>query len=86
MRLRSGFLGGRPSASAGCAGPGQVVRAAGRSPAVASIDRYDRVGNVASDVAQGRLYAGELDIKDPLVSPLYADLTGRRSRIAPFGH
>jgi hypothetical protein len=44
------------------------------------------VGNVASGVAQGRLYAGELDIKDPLVSPLYADLTGRRSRIAPFGH
>jgi hypothetical protein len=40
------------------------------------------VGNVASSVAHGRLYAGELDIKDPLVSPLYADLTGHRRRAA----
>ncbi|MDT5131578.1 MAG: hypothetical protein QOE41_889, partial [Mycobacterium sp.] len=40
----------------------------------------------AGSAACGRLYIGELDIKDPLVSPLYADLTGRRSRIAPFGH
>jgi len=46
------------------------------NPAITSIARYDRVGNVASSVAHGRLYAGELDIKDPLVSPLYADLTG----------
>jgi acetyl esterase/lipase len=53
-----------------------VLDVAKSNPAAASIDRYDRVGNVASSVAHGRLYAGELDIKDPLVSPLYADLIG----------
>lgn len=53
-----------------------VLDVAKSNPAAAAIDRYDRVGNIASNVAHGRLYAGELDSKDPLVSPLYADLTG----------
>jgi acetyl esterase/lipase len=62
--------------------PGQLVLispvldVAKSNPAAAAIDRYDRVGNIASNVAHGRLYAGELDSTDPLVSPLYADLTG----------
>jgi epsilon-lactone hydrolase len=52
-----------------------VLDVAKSNPAAASIDRYDHIGNVASSVAHGRLYAGELDSTDPLVSPLYADLT-----------
>ena len=46
------------------------------NPAIASVARYDHVLDVAGSAACGRLYAGELDSKDPLVSPLYADLTG----------
>jgi monoterpene epsilon-lactone hydrolase len=46
------------------------------NPAIASVARYDHVLGVAGSAACGRLYIGELDSKDPLVSPLYADLTG----------
>jgi acetyl esterase/lipase len=46
------------------------------NPAIVSVARHDHVLGVAGSAACGRLYIGELDIKDPLVSPLYADLTG----------
>jgi acetyl esterase/lipase len=46
------------------------------NPAIASVARYDRVLSVAGSMASTQLYIGELDSKDPLVSPLYADLTG----------
>jgi acetyl esterase/lipase len=46
------------------------------NPAIASVARYDRVLSVAGSTASTQLYIGELDSKDPLVSPLYADLTG----------
>ncbi|PJN06924.1 hypothetical protein CG723_36075 [Streptomyces sp. CB01635] len=46
------------------------------NPAIASIARYDRVLSVEGSTIGGRLYAGERGRKDPLVSPLYADLTG----------
>jgi acetyl esterase/lipase len=49
------------------------------NPAIASVARYDHVLTVEGSAACGRLYVGELDSKDPLVSPLYADLT----RLAP---
>jgi epsilon-lactone hydrolase len=53
-----------------------VLDVAKSNPAAASIGRYDHIGSVASSVAHGRLYIGELDSKDPLVSPVYADLKG----------
>jgi acetyl esterase/lipase len=46
------------------------------NPAIASVARYDRVLSVAGSTASTQLYIGELDSKDPLVSPLYADLAG----------
>jgi acetyl esterase/lipase len=46
------------------------------NPETASVARYDRMLSLAGSIASGRLYAGELDTKDPLVSPLYADLKG----------
>jgi acetyl esterase/lipase len=46
------------------------------NPAITSIARYDRVLSVEGSTIGGRLYAGGLDSKDPLVSPLYADLKG----------
>ena len=46
------------------------------NPAIPSAARYDRVLSLAGSSAGQRLYAGELDSKDPLVSPLYAELTG----------
>ncbi len=52
------------------------------NPAIPSVARYDRVLSLAGSSAGQRLYAGELDSKDPLVSPLYANLTG----LAPMVH
>jgi acetyl esterase/lipase len=46
------------------------------NPAIASVARYDRVLSVAGSMVSTQLYIGALDSKDPLVSPLYADLTG----------
>jgi acetyl esterase/lipase len=46
------------------------------NPAIASVAGYDRMLSVAGSTASTQLYIGELDSKDPLVSPLYADLTG----------
>jgi acetyl esterase/lipase len=46
------------------------------NPAIASVARYDRVLSVAGSTASTQLYIGELDSRDPLVSPLYADLAG----------
>jgi acetyl esterase/lipase len=46
------------------------------NPAIVSVARHDHVLGVAGSAACGRLYIGELDIKDPLVSPLHAYLTG----------
>jgi acetyl esterase/lipase len=46
------------------------------NPAIASVARHDRVLSVAGSTASTQLYIGELDSKDPLVSPLYADLRG----------
>lgn len=46
------------------------------NPLIASVARYDRVLSLAGSTAGQHLYAGGLDSKDPLVSPLYADLTG----------
>ena len=46
------------------------------NPAIASVARYDRVLSVAGSAASTRRYLGALDSRDPLVSPLYADLTG----------
>jgi acetyl esterase/lipase len=46
------------------------------NPAIAAVARYDRVLSVEGGAAGKRLYLGELDSKDPLVSPVYADLTG----------
>jgi len=46
------------------------------NPEMASVARHDRVLGVAGSAASKRLYLGELDSKDPLVSPVYADLTG----------
>jgi hypothetical protein len=43
---------------------------------LSSIARYDRVLSVEGSTIGGRLCAGERDSKDPLVSPLYADLKG----------
>jgi acetyl esterase/lipase len=39
------------------------------NPAIASVARYDRVLSVAGSRASTQLYIGELDSKDPLVSP-----------------
>jgi hypothetical protein len=44
--------------------------------AITSVARHDRVLSVAGSTASAQLYIGELDSKDPLVSPLYADLRG----------
>jgi acetyl esterase/lipase len=46
------------------------------NPAIASVARSDHVLSVAGSTASTQLYLGELNSKDPLVSPLYADLTG----------
>jgi acetyl esterase/lipase len=46
------------------------------NPAIASVARHDRVLGVAGSTASTQQYLGELDSKDPLVSPLYADLRG----------
>jgi len=45
-------------------------------PEIASVARYDRMLSIGGSIASGLLYAGELDIKNPLISPLYADLKG----------
>jgi acetyl esterase/lipase len=46
------------------------------NPSIPSVARYDRVLSLAGSTAGQHLYAGGLDSKDPLVSPLYANLTG----------
>ena len=46
------------------------------NPSIPAVARYDRVLSLAGSSAGQHLYAGGLDSKDPLVSPLYADLTG----------
>jgi acetyl esterase/lipase len=46
------------------------------NPAISSVARCDRVLSVAGSTASTQLYIGDLDSRDPLVSPLYADLTG----------
>jgi epsilon-lactone hydrolase len=46
------------------------------NPSIASVAGYDRVLSLAGSTAGQQLYASGLDSKDPLVSPLYANLTG----------
>jgi Esterase/lipase len=52
------------------------VDATKTNPAIADIVRLDRVQNVAGNAGCARLYAGDLPLSDPRVSPLHDDLDG----------
>lgn len=46
------------------------------NPRLADIDPHDSMLGIPGLASCGRLYAGELDVKDPLVSPVFGDLAG----------
>lgn len=46
------------------------------NPGVAALAPLDHMLGAAGLVAAGRLFAGDLGVRDPLVSPLFADLSG----------
>ena len=46
------------------------------NPAVAALQPLDPMLDADTSRACGRLWAGEHDLSDPLVSPLFADLSG----------
>jgi monoterpene epsilon-lactone hydrolase len=47
-----------------------------RNPAIAAVARHDPMLTVTGTAESGRLYAGDLDPSDPLVSPINGDLHG----------
>lgn len=46
------------------------------NPKITQIDKIDPVLNVQGLIASGQQYAGETDIRDPRVSPIYGSLKG----------